>query len=60
MNLMRHETGFLTNEEALEEVREEAKGEQAEGSQAEKPQERRPRPTARRQEGQDAGDQSRK
>ncbi len=60
LNLMRHETGFLTNEEALEEAREEGQGKQEEGSHTEKHQERRPRSTARRQEGQDAEDQSRK
>ncbi len=32
MALMRHETGYLTNEEALEETKEEARGKQAEAS----------------------------
>ena len=32
LNLMRHEPGFLTNEEALEEIREEARGNKRKGA----------------------------
>jgi hypothetical protein len=58
MNLMRYETSFLTNEEALQEVREEARKEKAGESQPEMPRERRSScHTARRQEGQDTESQ---
>ncbi len=42
MKLMRHETGFLTDEEALKEMEEEAEEQLVEATQAEKPQERTP------------------
>ncbi len=53
---MENETTYLSNEEALEEMRAEERGELAEASQAEKPQE----PRTRTRKEQDGADQSKK